>query len=150
MIRVHWPATEENVPTDIQPRRDDRDLSGSEIILFVEDDGAVRQYAKNSLEGYGYRVHVAEDGVQALEWLKNQAEPPRLLVTDLVMPKMNGKELAERTRALIPDIHVLFISGYTENHIVHSGELEPDVVFLQKPFSAEDLAFKIRQVLDNA
>ncbi|MCX6558672.1 MAG: PAS domain S-box protein [Candidatus Aminicenantes bacterium] len=150
MIKVYWPATEENVPTDIQRKRNDRDLSGSEIILFVEDDGAVRQYAGNSLEGYGYRVHVAEDGVQALEWLKDQAEPPRLLVTDLVMPKMNGKELAERARALIPGIQVLFVSGYTENHIVHSGELEPDVVFLHKPYSAKDLAYKIRQLLDNA
>jgi PAS domain S-box-containing protein len=150
MIKVFLPATEENAPSDIQQRPNDRDLSGSEIILFVEDDGAVRRYAGSSLEGYGYRVHVAEDGIQALEWLKDQTEPPRLLVTDLVMPKMNGTELAEKARALIPGIQVLFVSGYTENHIVHSGELEPDVVFLHKPYSAKDLAYKIRQVLDDA
>ena len=148
-IKVYWPASEENISTISEKKYSDRELKGSELILFVEDDEEIRKYARESLEEYGYRVHVAENGVQAMEWLNRQATPPRLLITDLVMPRMNGKELSKRVRKRFPDIHVIIVSGYTDNYYVHRGELQEGIVFLHKPYSAKDLALKIRQAIDN-
>jgi two-component system, cell cycle sensor histidine kinase and response regulator CckA len=122
---------------------------GTETILLVEDDPALREMAATLLERLGYTVLAAANGVEALR-LKQQRGSGHidLLFTDVVMPHMSGKELADRVRALSPHTRILFTSGYTENTIVQQGGLNPGVVFLQKPFTPSALAHKLREVLD--
>jgi signal transduction histidine kinase/ActR/RegA family two-component response regulator len=120
---------------------------GEEIVLVVEDEDRVRHMSVDSLRELGYTVVPAADAAQALELLTIQ---PRidLLFTDIVMPDMNGKLLSDRARIDRPDLKVLFTTGYTRNAIVHNGMLDPGVAFLAKPFTLEQLAHKVRQVLD--
>jgi DNA-binding response OmpR family regulator len=99
------------------------------------------------LRQYGYRVIDAADGHEALAVAERHSGQLHLLLTDVVMPGMNGKELSERLQALHPSLKVLFISGYTADVIAHRGVLDPGVAFLHKPFSAEELAAKVRTVL---
>ncbi|MCP1470000.1 signal transduction histidine kinase/ActR/RegA family two-component response regulator [Sphingobium sp. OAS761] len=118
-----------------------------EIILLVEDEEQVRHMSVDSLRELGYTVVQASDGEQALEMLAIQ---PRidLLFTDIVMPGINGRILADRARETREDLKVLYTTGYTRNAIVHNGMLDPGVAFLPKPFTLEQLAHKVRQVLD--
>jgi len=148
MFKIYWPTTEEKISTNIIENLTDKDLSGNEIILFVEDNEEIRNYAAASLKEFGYQVHVAENGAKALDLLINKKQKINLLVTDLVMPEINGKELSEKTKEALPDTKILFVSGYTDNHIVHSGELERDVNFLEKPYTVRNLLQKIRKILD--
>jgi signal transduction histidine kinase len=126
---------------------DDR-LNGSEAILLVEDDETLRKLASSVLEGYGYTVLSAGNGEEALQRLNDSPGIPRLLVTDVVMPKMGGRELSDQLKAIHPGIRVLFMSGYTDNSIVHYGVLDPGVSYLPKPFTPKALARKVREVLD--
>ena len=118
-----------------------------EIILVVEDDERVRHVSVDALRGLGYTVVQASDGNQGLAALAIQ---PRvdLLFTDVVMPDLNGRQLADKARAARPGLKVLFTTGYTRNAIVHNGTLDADVDFLPKPFTVEQLARKVRAVLD--
>jgi len=122
---------------------------GTETILLVEDDPALREMAATLLERLGYTVLAAANGVEALR-LKQQRGSGHidLLFTDVVMPHMSGKELADRVRALSPHTRILFTSGYTENTIVQQGGLNPGAAFLQKPFTLSLLARKVREALD--
>jgi PAS domain S-box-containing protein len=122
---------------------------GTETILLVEDDPALRDMATGLLRRLGYTVFAASNGIEALS-LKQQPGTGHidLLFTDVVMPHMSGKELADRVRALYPHTKILFTSAYTENAIVHQGVLNPGVVLLQKPFTPSSMAHKVRQVLD--
>jgi PAS domain S-box-containing protein len=120
---------------------------GSETILLVEDEEPVRSVARKILNSYGYRVLEAVNGEQALHLAEGYTDKIHLLFTDVVMPQMSGKELAGKLKALRPDIKVLFASGYTDNAIVYHGLLYPGTNFLQKPFSPEALAQKVREVL---
>jgi signal transduction histidine kinase/CheY-like chemotaxis protein len=122
--------------------------TGSETILLVEDAAGVRDLAQRMLEGWGYTVLVASNGPAALELAKYHPEPIHLLLTDVVMPGLNGKALAEQLTSTRPGLKVLFMSGYTDEAIAHHGMLDPRVFLLQKPFSALDLAHKVREVLD--
>ncbi len=122
-------------------------LQGAETVLVVEDDAQLRNMACKILKKYGYKVLSAEGGPSALEIAKTHGETIHLLVTDVVMPVMSGKEAAECMKTLQPDIKVLFMSGYTDNAIVHHGILDKDTAFLQKPFTPEGLARKVREVL---
>ena len=126
---------------------DDR-LHGSETILLVEDDETLRKLALSILEGYGYTVLSAGDGEEALRLLSDSPGIPPLLLTDVVMPKMGGRELSGRIQAIHPDTRVLYMSGYTDNAIVHHGVLDPGVSYLPKPFTPKALARKVREVLD--
>ncbi|MHB1025814.1 MAG: response regulator [Desulfobacteria bacterium] len=126
---------------------DDR-LNGSETILLVEDEETLRKLASSILEGYGYTVLPAGNGEEALQLLHDSPGIPHLLVTDVVMPKMGGRELSDRIKEIHPGTRVLFMSGYTDNAIVHHGVLEPEVSYLQKPFTPKGLARKVREVLD--
>ena len=121
---------------------------GTETILLVEDDPALRELAATLLRRLGYTVWEAANGVEALS-LKQQSDIGHvdLLFTDVVMPHMSGKELADRVRALFPHTRILFTSAYTENAIVHQGVLDKGVALLQKPFTPSALAFKVREVL---
>ena len=123
---------------------------GGETILVVEDQEAVRSFAKAALRQHGYQVIHAGDGDQALSVAKLHSGQIHLLVTDVVMPGLNGKELSERLKELRPNLKVLFISGYTADVIAQRGILDPDVAFLHKPFSPDELAAKVREVLDRA
>ena len=121
---------------------------GTETILLVEDESAVRNLVREALAGHGYRVLLAEDGISALETALRHTEALDLLLTDVVMPRMGGGELAERLGASHPGLRVLFMSGYTDDAVVRHGVLEARVAFLQKPFRLDDLARKVREVLD--
>ena len=120
-----------------------------EIILVVEDEERVRHMSVDALRDLGYTVVQASDGEQALSLLTIQ---PRIdmLFTDIVMPGINGRILADRARGNRPDLPVLYTTGYTRNAIVHNGMLDPGVAFLAKPFTLDQLAIKVRQVLDSA
>lgn len=122
--------------------------SCSETILVVEDEEAVRSLVRDTLVAHGYKVFEAIDGVQALTLLRQNSDPIDLLLTDVVMPKMNGRELARRLSETRPEIRTLYMSGYTDSAIVHNGILDSNIYFLQKPFTPNGLAQKVRKVLD--
>ena len=128
-------------PTDATPR-------GSETILLVEDQGDVRDFARDVLETQGYTVLLAADGTAALEVARAHAGRIHLLLTDVVMPRMSGRELAERLGAARPDMAVLYMSGYPDRAVVDHGILGPGATFLQKPVVTEALARKVREVMD--
>jgi CheY-like chemotaxis protein len=121
---------------------------GTETIMLVEDDTGVRRVVCGVLERLGYQVLQAERPIAALELAETVSPPPDLLLTDVIMPEMNGRELARRFEAKWPKLKVLYLSGYTDEAIVRHGVLEPGVSFLQKPFTPEALERKVRQVLD--
>ncbi|MCG6122538.1 MAG: PAS domain S-box protein [Microvirga sp.] len=123
-------------------------VGGGETILVVEDDHLVRRHVVAQLTGLGYRILEAPAGLEAMEILKQVPEID-LLFTDVVLPGgMGGRVLADAARDFRPDLKIIFTSGYTENSIVHHGRLDPDVDFLSKPYRREQLAQKIRKVLD--
>jgi CheY-like chemotaxis protein len=122
---------------------------GTETVLLVEDDPTLLKMAAGLLGRLGYTVLTAADGLEALSLAQRpDGVPIDLLFTDVVMPRMNGKELSEHVRALHPQTRILFTSAYTENAIVHQGVLDKDVALLPKPFTPSALARKLRDVLD--
>jgi two-component system cell cycle sensor histidine kinase/response regulator CckA len=121
---------------------------GSEIVLLAEDDEAVRNVAKRILVGAGFTVLTAAGGPEALLLCEQHPAEIHLLLTDVVMPGMSGRALAERLTALRPGIRVLFMSGYTDNAIVHQGVLDPGTQFISKPITQGELLRKVRYVLD--
>jgi PAS domain S-box-containing protein len=120
---------------------------GSETILLVEDEPMVRELAREVLEEYGYRVLTAANGKEGLSVCRDYPEKIDLIVTDVVMPQMSGRELAEKARTLRPDTRVLYMSGFTDDAIVRHGLIADDLCFIQKPFSPDGLASKVRAVL---
>jgi len=104
--------------------------------------------AEMMLEGYGYKVITAENGKEAMKIAESHDAPIHLLVTDVVMPGMSGRALAEKLQEKVPKLKVLYMSGYTDNAIAHHGVLKKDVDFIQKPFTRERLASKVREMLD--
>jgi CheY-like chemotaxis protein len=124
-------------------------IGGSETILVVEDDAAVQATVVDMLAGLGYKVLKAKDGQSALTILQSGISID-MLFTDVVMPgPVRSPDLARQAKELLPDIEVLFTSGYTQNAIVHGGKLDPDVELISKPYRREDLARKIRYMLSN-
>jgi CheY-like chemotaxis protein len=121
---------------------------GSETVLLVEDEAAVRDMVRQLLAASGYTVLEAQSPEDALLLGERHPGPIHLLLTDVVMPAMGGRELAERLRGSRPELKVLYISGYTDNAIVHHGVLDEGMAFLQKPFTRQALARKVRAVLD--
>jgi len=147
-FKIYLPAVAE-LPQAL-PRRDEEGYLpvGTETVLLVEDSPTVRGVAARMLRDQGYTVLVAADGREALRVVQEYSEPIHLLVTDVVMPQMGGRELAERLRSARPGFRVLYMTGYTDNAIVHHGVLEEGVNLLQKPFTAGMLVRKVREVLD--
>ena len=122
---------------------------GSETILLVEDDELVRLLVQQTLSDNGYTVLETGNGEQARHVCREHQDPIQLMLTDVVMPGgVNGQQLAKELASLCPQLKVLFMSGYTDNAIVHQGVLEPGIAFLPKPFTPADLLRKVRQVLD--
>jgi len=121
---------------------------GSETVLVVEDEETVRKLAVRILKRQGYKVLEAEDGGKAFMLCEKFKEAIHLILTDVVMPGMSGRKLAERLKEIHPEAKVLYMSGYTDNAILHHGVLEPGIQFLQKPFTVEGLSRKVREALD--
>jgi DNA-binding NtrC family response regulator len=121
---------------------------GSETILLVEDEDVVRGLARQILEEAGYNVLDARGGDEAIRLCRDLRGPIDLLLTDVVMPEASGKEVADRLTKLRPATCVLYMSGYTDDAIVHHGVVDSDVEFIQKPFTPVALAQKVREVLD--
>jgi two-component system cell cycle sensor histidine kinase/response regulator CckA len=124
-------------------------LAGSETLLVVEDEPVVRSLAVRALVEQGYRVLQAADGASALAAARTYDDDIHLLVTDVVMPGMNGRELADRLSAERPGLRVLYVSGYTDHAVVRHGVLEEGIAFLSKPFDLRDLTRTVREVLDS-
>ena len=123
---------------------------GTETILLVEDEEAVRTMICRVLQGSGYRILEARHGKEALEICRQHTGPIHLMVTDVIMPQMSGRELAEQLAPARPEMKVLFMSGYPDNAIVHHGVLESGTAFLQKPFTLNALENKVREVLGSS
>jgi len=118
--------------------------------LLAEDATPLRVLTCALLENGGYRVLAAESGMEAIKLAERWDQPIDLLLTDVVMPGMSGRELADRLAVKRPEMKVLYMSGYTNDAIVRHGVLEPGIFFLEKPFSQEALARKLREVLASA
>jgi two-component system, cell cycle sensor histidine kinase and response regulator CckA len=125
-------------------------LQGSETILLVEDEEAVRVLTSKTLRNYGYQVLEAANGEQVIRIVETGHRRIHLLVTDVVMPGMSGREVAERISPLFPEMKILYISGYTDSAIVHHGILDPGTALLLKPFRPDALAQKVREILDQS
>lgn len=122
--------------------------SGTETILLVEDESSVRGFARRSLEDQGYTVLEAAGGAAALAIVAEHPEPIALLVTDVIMPGMQGHQLAQRLTAARPELRTLYVSGFTENSVIHQGVPDHGAAFLAKPFTAETLSRAVRRVID--
>ena len=147
-FKIYLPRVDAPAEPLAPPPREARTLTGTEIILLAEDDEMLRPLSKGLLERLGYRVLEAENAIRALALADAHAGPIHLLVADVVMPGGSGRELARRLANSRPDTRVLYVSGYTDDAIVHHGMLEPGLNFLQKPFTPAALARKVRDVLD--
>jgi two-component system cell cycle sensor histidine kinase/response regulator CckA len=145
-FKIYLPRVHE--APQVAPVQTSSELRGSETILVAEDAQGVRAVVQNVLKRHGYTVLQASDGRAALDLVASHPEPIDLLITDVIMPGMSGRQLADRLRELRAGMKVLFVSGYTDDAIIRHGMLEPGIAFLQKPFTPESLAAKVRQVLD--
>jgi two-component system cell cycle sensor histidine kinase/response regulator CckA len=149
-FRILFPAVAAEAETPAPAAHEVAPAPGAETILLVEDETVVRRLVAEILESHGYTVLQAADGPSAVELLRRHSGEVELLVTDVVMPGMSGPDVAAAVTAMRPGTLVLYISGYTDSAIGHHGVLEPGIAFLQKPFSADELARKVRVVLDGA
>lgn len=148
-VQIFFPghfSTERAATNRVEPRP----LQGSESILLVEDDDGVRALISTALRYHGYTVHVARNGDEAIQMYQRLVGKIELLVTDVIMPGMNGRQLAEHISKIDPKVSTLFVSGYTDDEVVRQGIGKGKVQFLQKPFTPGELAKKVRQVLDLA
>ncbi|MBN8896688.1 MAG: response regulator, partial [Rhodospirillales bacterium] len=150
-ILLYLPRAHEQVSAPSRPVSGATLPTGSATILVIEDEAAVREVAATMLRELGYRVMEAADGEEALRLFGRHAPSIDLVLSDVVLPgQLRGRAFAERIRALRPDLPILFMSGYTENAIVHHGRLDPGVSLLDKPFSRSQLARKIADLLQSA
>ena len=147
-FKVYFPRVDEVGESRTAQLESPSTLSGSENIMLVEDDESVRNLTRLVLEEQGYTVLAAESGAKALEAFGPLATAIDLVVTDVIMPQMNGAELVTRLQEMHPQVKVLYVSGYTEEATIHRGVLLQGVDFLQKPFTPEGLARKVREVLN--
>lgn len=147
-IKIYLPQVDQ-APFKVKRNRfDPKSFRGTETILLVEDDKMVRDMAFITLEKYGYTVYSASNGEDALNLVNTLKADFDLLLTDVVMPGMSGRELAKKIEPLFDNIKILFMSGFTDDAIVQHGVLDADLQFFQKPFSPTDLARRVRGLLD--
>jgi CheY-like chemotaxis protein len=146
-FKIYLPQVAEEVEAPVVASETGGSLAGTETILFVEDEQSVRELVRDYLRGEGYSVLDAGDGIEALQVAAAHNGPIHILVTDVVMPRLSGRDLAAKLSAERRNLKVLFISGYTDDTVVRHGVLDGGVAFLQKPFNLKALAEKIREVL---
>jgi two-component system, cell cycle sensor histidine kinase and response regulator CckA len=147
-FKIYLPREEEEAAAKPAARTKPRGTRGSgEIVLLVDDDRALGAIFERMLKSLGYRCTITASGEEALLAVEENGLRPDLLITDVVMTGMKGNELAEKLHKILPELEVLYISGYTDNAIAHHGVLDEDTFFLQKPFGIESLAAKIKEVL---
>jgi CheY-like chemotaxis protein len=149
-FKIYLPRVDESPPAAAGVDAPDVPLSGLETVLVVEDESIVRLSIRDTLQLKGYCVLEAIDVQEALDFCLQYQEAIHLLITDVVMPGMNGQTLADRLVALRKDMRVLFISGHPGDAVARHGVLPPSAAFLQKPFTPDTLARKVREILDNA
>ncbi len=148
-FKVYLPRIEEEVSTQPVMNQVKELPRGSETVLVVEDDDSVRLLVETKLTDLGYTVIPATSGEEALESARGWEDPIGLLLTDVILPGMNGAELAGELTAARPGTKVIFMSGYTDNVIIHHGMLDEGVHLIQKPFTMQTLAMKVREVIDS-
>ena len=148
-IKIYLPRADETTPA-AKSAKDMKVPHGSETVLLVEDEDAVRTLARYVLRSSGYTVLEARNGAEGLLLGERHQGALDLLLTDVVMPRMSGRELAERMAALRPDLSVLYMSGYTDDAVIRHGVLGSDTAFLQKPFTPAALVQRVRETLDLA
>ena len=146
-FRIYLPRVQDRAEA-LRARDSAAPPHGSETILVVEDEDMVRHVVREALRSFGYTVLETGDAEEGARICETQEGPIHLLMTDVIMPKMNGRALAKRLMLHRPDLKVLYMSGYTDSAIVQHGVPEPGVSFLQKPFALTTLAGKVRDVLD--
>ncbi len=147
-FKIYLPRFEEMALETAPPTTDDTTRGRGETVLVVEDETAILNMGKTMLERLGYAVLTADTPAEALAAVEFHGGKIDLLITDLIMPEMNGRDLEERIKEVVPGLKSLFMSGYSANVIAHRGILEDGVQFIQKPFSIKDLSVKVRAVLD--
>jgi len=148
-FKVYLPQVEDQVAPREDSKADATIKRGCETVLLVEDEELVRKLAGDLLEESGYVVLSASGGEEAISFGKNHTNRIDLLITDVVMPRISGKQVAEQLAKIHPETKVLFMSGYTDEAIVHHGIVDSHIAFIQKPFSERALAQKVRDVLDS-
>jgi two-component system, cell cycle sensor histidine kinase and response regulator CckA len=139
-----------SVPAPSTPKQRSFSRTRTTSILLVEDDASVRSFGENVLRRLGHTVHAFPNGEEALAALGSLQPTPALLITDVVMPGLNGRGLADRVTAVFPDVRVIFVSGYTQNVIASQGVLKEGIDFLAKPYSVEQLAHRVWEVLERS
>ncbi len=149
-FKIYFPLVNEPVekPPSPKPVRAPR-LKGHERILLVEDEEAVRRIVEKTLKKYGYKVTATSDGAEAMALCSGKGRTYDLLITDIVMPKIGGVELAKELQPRFPEMKVLYMSGYTDTTIVQHGILATEAAYIQKPFSMNYLASRVRDILDS-
>jgi len=147
-VKVYLPRSDSRVLEEAVRPAAPTDARGSETILLAEDEESLRRLTARMLETRGYEVIAAETATEAVRIAEEQGREIDLLLTDLIMPELSGGELAKRVRTVAPGVRVLFMSGYADDVMTSKGALEPGAPFLEKPFSARDLAVKVREALD--
>jgi CheY-like chemotaxis protein len=148
-FKIYLPVATGEAPTELEDATETEAIGGSETVLIVEDEALVRDVTRAMLTRRGYRVLVAKDGEHALAVAANHMGVIDLLLTDVIMPRANGRRVAEQLRMMRPELRVVYMSGYTEDAIVHHGVLEAGIVLLEKPFTEQSLARTVREVLDD-
>jgi CheY-like chemotaxis protein len=149
-FKIYLPRVGAGIGAPTNGNRPPAAEGGSETILVVEDEEMVRGLASRSLREHGYTVLEARHGTDALRQLETRPSGIDLVITDVVMPEMGGRELGRRLKSLRPSMPVLFMSGYTGADVIQRGLMDPDAPFQQKPFAPDGLARKVREMLDQA
>jgi CheY-like chemotaxis protein len=148
-FKIYFPRVEQPLEIEARPGQNRSLPRGTETLLVVEDEPAVRHLAHSLLEAQGYEVLRAPNGQDALRVAReHKGSPIRLVVTDVIMPQMGGKVMAEWLKSTYPNLKILFTSGYTDDAIAHHGVLSPGVAFLPKPYTPLTLTSKVREMLD--